>query len=130
MNSQSPRQRKVSTLIKKELAKMLQETLIKEGMKNILVSITKVSVTVDFAFAKIYLSIYPTGSALDYLALLNENKKKIKHAMAIRMKNQLRKMPDLSFFIDDSLDYIRNIESALKNSIDPIQNPDLTSGKK
>ena len=50
--------------------------------------------------------------------------------MALRTKNQLRKMPDLSFFIDDSLEYIENIEKSMKGDENPISNPDLLDRRK
>ena len=59
------------------------------------------------------------------------NTSMIRHALAIRTKNQLRRMPELSFYIDDSLDYIENIDSALRGEeVDPIKNPEDLNKKK
>ena len=54
----------------------------------------------------------------------------IRHALALRTRNQLRRMPELHFFIDDSLDYIENIDDALKGKDDPIKNPESFDKRK
>jgi ribosome-binding factor A len=125
MNLETPRQKKIASVIQKELANLLQGSIRKKGRSNLVVSITKVNVTVDIAFAKVFLSIFPSEYSLEYLNSLNENRFKIRHSLSQIMKNQLRKVPELNFYIDDSLDYIQNIESALKNPENPIlgENP-------
>jgi ribosome-binding factor A len=125
MNLETPRQKKIASVIQRELANLLQGSIRKKGRSNLVVSITKVNVTVDIAFAKVFLSIFPSGYSLEYLNSLNENRFKIRHSLSQIMKNQLRKVPELNFYIDDSLDYIQNIESALKNPENPIlgENP-------
>jgi len=125
MNLETPRQKKIASVIQRELASLLQGSIRKKGHSNLVVSITKVNVTVDIAFAKVFLSIFPSEYSLEYLNSLNENRFKIRHSLSQIMKNQLRKVPELNFYIDDSLDYIQNIESALKNPENPIlgENP-------
>jgi len=125
MNLETPRQKKIASVIQRELASLLQGSIRKKGRSNLVVSITKVNVTVDIAFAKVFLSIFPSEYSLEYLNSLNENRFKIRHSLSQIMKNQLRKVPELNFYIDDSLDYIQNIESALKNPENPIlgENP-------
>ena len=59
MNVETPRQKKVASLIQKELATLLQSSLRKDGLSNLIVSITKVHVTVDLAYSKVFLSIFP-----------------------------------------------------------------------
>ena len=120
MNLETPRQKKIASVIQRELASLLQGSIRKKGRSNLVVSITKVNVTVDIAFAKVFLSIFPSEYSLEYLNSLNENRFKIRHSLSQIMKNQLRKVPELNFYIDDSLDYIQNIESALKNPENPI----------
>jgi len=127
MNLETPRQKKIASVIQKELANLLQGSIRKKGRSNLVVSITKVNVTVDIAFAKVFLSIFPSGYSLEYLNSLNENRFKIRHSLSQIMKNQLRKVPELNFYIDDSLDYIQNIESALKNPENPILGENLST---
>jgi len=99
---------------------MLQEAIRNQGASNLVLSITKVNVTVDLSIAKVYLSIFPQDKAADYLKGIEENNFQIRHDMAQRMKNQLRRMPKFLFFIDDSLDYVDGIEKALSQPENPI----------
>ena len=117
---ETPRQRKIAAVLKRELSLMLQEDLRKKGANNIVISITKVSVTIDLSLAKIYISIFPKTETEKYLNSIQENVFQINHEMSSRMKNQLRKMPKFSFFIDDSLDYIEGIEKAISKPDNPI----------
>jgi|TARA_B110000438_G_scaffold303403_1_gene364719 ribosome-binding factor A len=129
MNEETPRQKKIASVIQKELATLLQGNIRKEGLSNLIISITKVHVTVDLAFAKVFLSIFPSKSALEYLKSMQENSFKIRHELSQIMKNQMRRTPQLAFYIDDSLDYIEKIDSALKNPENPISNSDLLPSK-
>jgi ribosome-binding factor A len=129
MNEETPRQKKIASVIQKELATLLQGNIRKEGLSNLIISITKVHVTVDLAFAKIFLSIFPSTSALEYLKSMQENSFKIRHELSQIMKNQMRRTPQLAFYVDDSLDYIEKIDSALKNPENPISNSDLLPSK-
>lgn len=119
---ETPRQRKISTALQQEMAAMLQEAIRNKGASNLILSITKVSVTIDLSLAKVYLSIFPKDEAENYLKGIQENLSQIKHGMSQRMKNQLRRMPDFSFYIDDSLDYVDGIEKALNQREDIIEN--------
>ena len=105
--------------------RLLQEDLRKKGANNIVISITKVSVTVELSLAKIYISIFPKTETEKYFNSIQENVFQINHEMSSRMKNQLRKMPKFSFFIDDSLDYIEGIEKAISKPDNPILNSSL-----
>ena len=116
----TPRQKKIAGLIQKELALIVNNDLKLNGNIGLIVSITKVIVSVDISLAKIYISVYPSGKGIDFLSSIKENQFKLKHALSQKIKNQLRKTPELAFFIDDSLDYIENINSALKNPDNPI----------
>ena len=122
---ETPRQRKIAAVLQRELSLMLQEDLRKKGANNIVISITKVSVTIDLSLAKIYISIFPKTETEKYLNSIQENVFQINHEMSSRMKNQLRKMPKFLFFIDDSLDYIEGIEKAISKPDNPILNSSL-----
>lgn len=124
------RQKKIGGVIQRDLAEILQAHLRDAGKTGILISVSKVKVTTDLSQAKAYLSIFPAKNAKEILAELNEVKPKIKHEVALRTKNQLRRMPNLEFFIDDSLDYIENIEKSIKGEDNPIEQPDLLSRRK
>lgn len=127
---ESNRQKKIAGVLQKDLATVLQNMLRESGQTGIIVSVSKVSVTVDLSQAKVYVSIFPSQNASELVAELNQHKPIIKHQIAQLTKNQLRKMPDLSFFNDDSLEYIEGIEKAVKGQENPIENPDLLDKRK
>lgn len=118
---ETERQKKVATAIQQELAGMLQEAIRNQGASNLLLSVTRVKVTVDLSLAKVYLSIFPRDKTDAYLKGIQENSSQIRHDMSQRMKNQLRRMPEFSFYIDDSLDYFDAIEKALNDPENPIE---------
>jgi len=78
----------------------------------------------------VYVSIFPTKKAEELLEGIKSNQPLIKHQLAQLTKHQLRRMPELSFFLDDSLDYIENIDKSLKGDENPIANPDLLPRRK
>lgn len=116
------RQKKIAGVLQKDLAEILQGAA-RDGMKGVVISVTKVFVTSDLSQAKAYLSIFPSDKKEEIMEGIVANGAMIRHALAIRTKNQLRRMPEMSFLIDDSLDYIDNIDKALKGQEDPIKNP-------
>lgn len=124
------RQKKMGALLQEELVDILQGEVRKNGIKNLIISVSKVSVTTDLSIAKVYLSIFPTEKGKEILRAIQSNTPLIKHDMAQRVKNQLRKAPDLLFYIDDSLDYIEKIDNALKGEENPIENRDLLDRRK
>ena len=126
---QTPRQKKIAAALQKELSNMLQGTIREQGITNLLVSVTKVYVTIDLSLAKIFLSIFPKNKAKKYLNGIQENAFQINCDLASRMKNQLRRMPKFYFYIDDSLDYVEEIENALKKPRNPIDKTEFLSEK-
>lgn len=123
------RQKKIAGVLQKDLADILQGAA-RDGMKGVVISVTKVFVTSDLSQAKAYLSIFPSEKKEEIMEGIVANAPMIRHALAIRTKNQLRRMPEMSFLIDDSLDYIDSIEKALKGKEDPIRNSAERSKKK
>ena len=103
---ETTRQKKVSKLLQKDVAEILQTKLKKQGNYGVLLSITKVSVTVDFSVAKIYLSVFPSNMSERLMVEISKLSGGIRHEVAQRTKKQLRKVPELLFFLDDSLDYL------------------------
>ena len=121
---QSPRQNKINSALQKEIAYLLQGIIRKENISNLMISVTKIKVSPDLSSAKVYLSIFPNDNILNYLNSLNNNCNRIKHDLSQKMKNQLFKIPKLSFYIDDSLDYIEKIEKELKTGSNPFRDSD------
>ena len=119
------RQKKIAGVLQKDLADVLQHAA-QDGMKGVIISVTKVSVTSDLGQAKVYLSVFPQLKRDVILKGVKENTSTIRYEMAKRTRNQLRRMPDLLFYIDDSLDYIEDIDNALKGKLgNPIKDPDI-----
>ena len=80
-----------------------------------MITVTVVRVSPDLGLAKIYLSIFPVKKEEDPITIINEHKNQIRHELGNRIRNQVRKIPELAFYIDDSLDYIDNIDRLLKS---------------
>lgn len=127
---ESNRQKKIAGVLQNDIAKVIQDMLREAGQLGIIVAVSKVSVTTDLSIAKVYLSIFPSDKAKPLLEEITKLTPKIKHQIAQLTKNQLRKMPNLTFFNDDSLDYIEGIEKAVKGVDNPLENPDLLEKRK
>ena len=127
---ESNRQKKIAGVLQEDLAIELQQMLREAGQTGIIISVSKVSVTVDLSIAKVYVSVFPSDQADAIVAEINQLKPNIKHRVAQLTKHQLRKMPDLLFFNDDTLDYIDTIEKAVKGEENPLDNPDLLPRRK
>jgi len=122
---QSNRQRKISGVIQKDLVDVLQKAA-QDGMQGIIISVSKVDVTADLGVAKAYLSIFPSEKRDEIIEGIKSNAPLIRHELAKRTKNQLRRMPELLFYGDDSLDYIEEIDKSLRGEdVNPIANPDV-----
>jgi ribosome-binding factor A len=122
---ESNRQKKIAGVLQQDLAKVLQNKLREAGQSSTIISVSKVSVTTDLSIAKVYVSVFPSANASQITDELNGIKPKIKHEIAQLTKHQLRRMPELTFYNDDSLDYIEKIEDAVKGNQNPIQDPEL-----
>lgn len=127
---ESQRQKKIASVLQRDLVDILQGAATQGGMRGVIISVSKVSVTVDLSMAKVYLSIFPNNKAQELVEGIKSNQPFIRHELAQRTKNQLRRMPQLQFFVDDSLEYIDKIEQSLKGKDDPINNPDLLGKRK
>ena len=118
---ETTRQKKVSKLLQKDIAEILQNRIKKQGNLGVILSITKVSVTVDFSVAKVFLSVFPSEMSKQILEEVSKISGRVRHEVAQKAKNQLRKVPELIFFLDDSLDYIEKIEDSLKGLDNPLK---------
>ena len=124
------RQKKIAGVLQKDLVDVLQKAA-QEGMKGIIISVSKVHVTSDLGIAKVYLSIFPSINRDAIVKGVQSNTPLIRHEMAKRTKNQLRRMPEFLFFGDDTLDYIEEIDKSLRGQDeDPIKNPSILPKRK
>lgn len=83
-------------------------------MHGVMVSVTRCRISPDLSVCTAYLSIFPSERGEELLANVNNNVKSIRYELGTRVRNQLRIIPELRFFIDDSLDYIEHIDELLK----------------
>ncbi|WP_426431933.1 30S ribosome-binding factor RbfA [Winogradskyella sp. HB-48] len=127
---ESNRQKKIAGVLQQDLAEVLQRAASSGGLKGVIISVSKVNVTVDLSIAKVYLSIFPNKEAKALLEGIRSNKPLIRHELSQRTRHQLRRMPQLEFFIDDSLEYIDGIERSLKGEDNPLDNVDLLDKRK
>ncbi len=110
---ESKRLQKIERLIQKELGEIF--LLQTKALPGVLISVSAVRISPDLSIARAYLSIFPSEKGTELLSNIKENTKAIRYDLGQRIRMQVRKIPELSFFIDDSLDYIENIENLLKN---------------
>lgn len=109
---ETTRQNKISRLIQKELSEIF--LLQTKSMNGVLVSVSAVRITPDMSIARVYLSVFPSERSQEIVKNINDNMKSIRYELGTRVRHQLRIIPELKFFVDDSLDYIEKIDSLLK----------------
>ncbi|MCI7309676.1 MAG: 30S ribosome-binding factor RbfA [Prevotella sp.] len=109
---QETRQNKIARLLQKELSLIFQTQT--RMMPGVMVSVTRVRVSPDLGICTAYLSVFPSEKGEEILANINKNGKTIRYELGNRVHNQLRIIPELRFYIDDSLDYIERIDELLK----------------
>lgn len=110
---ESTRQQKISKQLQKDLADILG-SIGRNHFRGVIFSVTKVRVTPDLGLAKIYISLFPTNNVDEIMAFIRANQSFIRNELAQLVKNQVRKIPELNFYVDDSLDYQENIERLLR----------------
>ena len=120
-NQETPRQMKINTVIQHEIAYLIQDAIRKSGVPNLMVSVTKVKVVPDISMAKIYISVFPKDKVEMYIENLKTNKNQLRHDLSQKLKSQLRKVPELNFYLDESLDYIEKIDKELTNGENPLK---------
>lgn len=109
---QETRQNRISRLLQKELSLIFQSQT--RMMHGVMVSVTRVKVSPDLSICTAYLSIFPSEKSEEIIKAVNTNQATIRYDLGQRVRNQLRIIPELRFFVDDSLDYIDRIDELLK----------------
>ena len=112
---ETTRQHKIARLLQKDLGEIFQ-AMGRDNFPGNMITVTKVYVSPDLFIAKAYLSLYGKTEKNILLAQIKEHRKEIRLKLGNRIHNQVRSIPELDFFIDDSLDYIENIDNLLKKS--------------
>ena len=109
---ETTRQNKIARLIQKELSEIF--LLQTKSMPGVLVSVSIVRISPDMSYARVYLSVFPSGRSEEIVKNINANMKSIRFELGNRVRHQLRTIPELKFFVDDSLDYAEKIDELLK----------------
>lgn len=109
---ETTRQNKIARLIQKELSEIF--LLQTKSMHGVLVSVSIVRISPDMSYARVYLSIFPSERGEEIVKNINDNMKSIRFELGNRVRHQLRIIPELKFFVDDSLDYAAHIDELLK----------------
>ena len=109
---QETRQNRISRLLQKELSFIFQgQTRQTHG---VMISVTRVKISPDLSICTAYLSIFPSEKGEEILQNIQKNTSQVRYELGQRVRNQLRIIPELRFFIDDSLDYLEKIDDLLK----------------
>ena len=109
---ETTRQNKIASLIQKELSEIF--LLQTKSMPGVLVSVSIVRISPDMSYARVYLSVFPSERSEEIVKNINANMKSIRFELGNRVRHQLRIIPELKFFVDDSLDYAEKIDELLK----------------
>lgn len=108
---ETKRQAKIARLLQKELSEIFR--LQTSSLGGVIVSVSAVRITPDLSIAKVYLSIFPPERSAEILENIKKQSKTVRYELAKNVKEVLRKCPELQFYLDDSLDYIENIDRLL-----------------
>ena len=109
---ETTRQNKIARLIQKELSEIF--LLQTKSMPGVQVSVSIVRISPDMSYARVYLSVFPSDRSEEIVKNINANMKSIRFELGNRVRHQLRIIPELKFFVDDSLDYAEKIDELLK----------------
>ena len=111
---ESKRQQRISKLIQHDLGEIFQLE-VPHLTPGVMVTVTQVYVTPDLALAKVYLSLFPTSNKETLLEKINDASREVRGLLGKRVRHQLRAIPELRFYLDDSLDFIEKIDKLLKD---------------
>ncbi len=109
---ETTRQAKIARLLQKELSEIFRQQTAKTH--GVIISVSAVRVTPDLSIARAYLSVFPSTNAQEIMNNINLSAKTIRYELAQKVRFQLRKTPELQFYLDESLDYIENIDHLLE----------------
>jgi ribosome-binding factor A len=107
------RLQKIERLIQKDLSEIF--LLQTKQMPGVIVSVTNVRISPDLSLSKAYLSVFPSQRGKEIVENINLNKKTIRYELGLRIGKQVRRIPELIFFLDDSIEYLENIDNLLKH---------------
>ena len=127
---ETTRQKKIGVCLRKDITEILQKLLKETSITSTIVSVTKVRVSQDLSSAKVYISVFPAKNTSAIFELIELKKAEIRGFLGVLIKNQIRRVPELFYYNDDSLEHIDSIDAALKKTEDPIKDLSLIEKRK
>ncbi len=127
---ETTRQKKVGVFLRKDITEILQKLLKETSITSTIVSVTKVRVSQDLSSAKVYISVFPAKNTSAIFELIELKKAEIRGFLGVLIKNQIRRVPELFYYNDDSLEHIDSIDAALKKPEDPIKDRSILEKRK
>ena len=127
---ETTRQKKVGVFLRKDITEILQKLLKETSITSTIVSVTKVRASQDLSSAKVYISVFPAKNTSAIFELIELKKAEIRGFLGVLIKNQIRRVPELFYYNDDSLEHIDSIDAALKKPEDPIRDRSLLEKRK
>ena len=112
-NMESTRQKRISNLLQQDLADIFRAVGTND-FRGLLISVSKIRVSPDLGYARVYLSLFPVKDKEAVIVQLREMTAKIRFELGKRVGKQLRIVPELEFFVDDSIDYEEKIDKLLR----------------
>ena len=116
MEAESTRAQKIARQIQRDMSEILQKEASALA-RGTMVSVTVVRMSPDLSLAKIYLRVFPLDKHAEILENIKKNAWSLRMSLAKGMKNQIKSIPEVAFFLDDSMEYADNIDSILKRSL-------------
>ena len=113
---ESTRQAKISRLLQKELSEIFRVQTARLG--GVIVTVSSVKVSPDLSVAKVYLSVFPSSRSQEILENIKESARTVRYELAGKVRFQLRRGPELAFYLDDSIDYVERIDQLLETDRD------------
>lgn len=118
---ETTRQEKISRLLQKEFGDIF--VLYGRQIQGIIISVSEVRVSPDLSIARVYLSIFPTDRAEATINRINTDTKQLRYELGRRLRHQLRIIPDITFYNDESIEKLSHIDTIL--NADPFLHADL-----
>lgn len=109
----SNRLKKVASQVQKDLAEIFRG-MAQSQFRGLILTVSRVTITTDLSLARCYVSVFPATNKQEVIDYLNEHKSVIKNDLVKKLKGQLRKMPELVFYLDDSIDREEELNKILK----------------
>jgi len=107
------RQNKIAKQIQKDISEIIQ-LHVRDMIRGKMLTVTNVRISADLSIARIYISVFPSQNSSETISVLNDHLGLFRNELGKKLRFQVKKIPEISFILDDTLDYIENIDNLLK----------------